>query len=231
MRLRRLGAYLLDILIILVVSNIFSGFLPNHDKVIEVSSESSTIISEYFKAIEENSENLDVYVEKLSDCNYELAKVSVFTDIFTVVLYFLYFIVFQMYNNGQTIGKSLLKIEVTSVDDNDITFKQLLIRGIILFPIITTLFNCLLISIFNQSVYDSFSKILMLLELGLVLSCIIPILLNKTGLHEILSKTSVVNTGNNEKDEGKVTKWKNTAEKEQRVKKYRVNHTSGKRKE
>lgn len=231
MRLKRIGAYLVDMLIILVISNILSGFLPNHDKVTEVASESSTVISEYFEAVQNNDKDLDKYIERLNDCNYELAKVSVYSDLFTVVLYFLYFIVFQRYNSGQTIGKGLLKIEVVSSSEDEVTFKQMLLRGIVLFPIVTTLLNCLIISIFNQGIYDSFSTFIMLLELGLLLSCVIPLLLNKTGLHEVLSKTSVVEKGSFKKEEGKVTKWKKTAENEQRVKKYRVNHTSGKRKE
>lgn len=231
MRIKRIGAYLIDMFIILIVSNILSGFLPNSDKMSKISNESGTVISNYVEAVKSNSEDIDKYVEELNDFNYELAKVSVSSNLLSVFLYILYFVVFQRYNNGQTIGKSLFKIEIVSKDEEEITIKQMIIRGVILFSVITTLLDALVISIFNQSAYDSTSTFIMLLECCIFLSCAIPVLLNKTGLHEILSKTTVEEVGSKDKEEGKVSKWKKTVEEENRVKNYRVNHTSGKRKE
>ena len=55
----------------------------------------------------------------------------------------------------------------------------------------------------------------------------------KTNILEaaFMSGTTKSHKGSKDKEEGKVSKWKKTVEEENRVKNYRVNHTSGKRKE
>ena len=46
------------------------------------------------------------------DNSYQLSKETGLTNIVTIVVYVLYFIVYQMYMNGQTIGKRIMKIRV-----------------------------------------------------------------------------------------------------------------------
>ena len=48
-------------------------------------------------------------------------------------------------------------------------------------------------------------------------------------MHDKIAGTTVVLVGSDIKDEGKATSWKNAVDKEKEIKKYRVNHTSGKK--
>lgn len=230
--LKRIGAYLIDILIILLVSNIFNNFLPNNSEKLKLANENNDIITKYFSVIGENDEEEKIYGEKVSNYSYELSKLSIYSNLLMIVLYFLYFIVFQSYNNGQTIGKKILKIEVVSEDDKEVSFKQLLIRGLILFPIVFNLLNIIALLIFKQSIYENISFVLSLAKYTLFLTCFISIIVSKRGIHDRIAGTSVVISGSSISEvEGKALKWKRVAEKEKDVKKYRTNHTSGKRKE
>ena len=61
------------------------------------------------------------------DNSYQLSKETGLTNIVTIVVYVLYFIVYQMYMNGQTIGKRIMKIRVVKNEDG--TFTMLLNLG------------------------------------------------------------------------------------------------------
>jgi len=231
--LRRLGAYLIDIFLIFFVSSLLSGFMPNNDKITKLSNENMEFLSKYYEVIEKGDlEGLDEYSNQLNKYNYDLNKLSVFSNLFTVGLYFLYFIVFQRYNNGQTVGKKLLKIEVIDDDGNIPSFKQMIIRGIIIYPMILSLIDIILILLLKEVAYMSISNIIIYIQYGLYIVCFVTSIMNGKGLHNKLAGTCVINVGTfDEEDESSVTKWKKTSERERETKKYRVNHTSGKRKD
>ena len=229
MLLKRIGAYAIDMILILLIARLIGTFLPNREQVQELSIKSQTILEEFGSAI--NSENVDEINKANADMNsldYKLSKASIPNNLILVGLYFLYFIVFQRYNNGQTLGKKLLKIEIVD-DEDEVSFKKLLIRGIILYGMLFTILDVLLVIIFKESIYISVSTWLSLIKYLCLLCCFLPILIRKNGLHDKIAGTTVILVGSDIKDEGNATKWKKTVDKENEIKKYRVNHTSGKK--
>lgn len=229
MLLKRIGAYVIDMVIILLVARLIGSVLPNQDKISEISVESQNVVEEFSQAVNsEDSVALKEANEKMNSLNYQLSKASIFNDLVLIGLYFLYFIVFQRYNNGQTLGKKLMKIEVVDEDDV-VSLKKLLIRGVILYAMAFSLIDILLVIIFKESMYISVSTWVSLIKYLSLLCCFLPILFGKKGLHDKIAGTSVVLVGSDIKDEGKATKWKKTVDKEKEIKKYRVNHTSGKK--
>lgn len=229
MLLKRIGAYVIDMIIILLVARLIGSVLPNQEKINEISLKSQSVIEEFSNAINsEDEEALMIANEKMSSLNYQLSKESIFNDLVLVGLYFLYFIVFQRYNNGQTLGKKLFKIEI--IDEEDVvSFKKLLIRGVLLYAMVFSIIDILLVIIFKESMYISISTWVSLIKYFTLLCCFLPILFGKKGLHDKIAGTTVVLVGSDIKDEGKATSWKNTVDKEKEIKKYRVNHTSGKK--
>lgn len=186
---------------------------------------------DYYEDLADGDENnLIKYSAIINDLSYDLSKASIANNLISIGLYFLYFVVFQRYNNGQTIGKKLLKLEVVD-DEETVSFKKLLIRGIILYPMLFELLDVIIISILSKSLYIRLSTWISLVKYICFLGCFLPILIGKRGLHDKLANTDVIVVGSEIYDEGKATKWQKTAEKEKEIKKYRVNHTSGKRKD
>jgi uncharacterized RDD family membrane protein YckC len=230
---RRLGAYLIDVIIIMIVVSLFSRFLPNSDKIDALNNANSNLLTDYSEILQEGDvDKINDFSALITDYNYELTKLSLYTNLSTIVLYILYFVGFQGYNNGQTVGKRLLKIEIVDDEDNNPNFKQLLIRGIILYPMVLSLLDTMLIHVLSKSSYISCSNVIAYIQYALYFVCFITVVFTGRGIHDKLAGTRVIKYGTvSEEDESNVSKWKKTAEKEKVTRTYRVNHTSGKRKE
>lgn len=234
---KRVVAYIIDFLIIILVSNILAGVLPDNDKIIQKNNEMTNFIVENKDVLtSKDVSDVEVFNQKLNDYSYDLNKLSLWPNLLKMTLYFLYFIAFQSYNSGQTLGKRFLKLEIVDKDGNSPKFKQMLVRGVILYPIVFVLLDIVFINILSKSMYLSFSNILYYIKYGLFLGCFITAIISGRGIHDKLAGTSVIVFGTAEADsdvevENKVSKWKKSALKEKEMKKYKVNHTSGKRKE
>ena len=227
---KRIGAYFIDCLIITLVCSICVRYLPNYKKIEKLNNDSSSILTEYSEVLSSgDSEKMAEYNEKINDFNYDLKKASVFSSMLSITLYSLYFIVFQRYNNGQTVGKKLLKLEVASNDGEALTMKQTLIRSLILYPIVFELIDLCIIFMLSKSLYLSVSSWLSLLQGAVFIACCITAIFGR-GLHDRLANTNVIVFGTvAEEEESSVSKWKKTSSLEKEVKTYRVNHTSKKK--
>ena len=227
---KRIAAYFVDCFIIAFVCSLFVRQLPNYYKIEKLNNESNSILTEYSEVISSGDvDKMDVYNEKVSDFNYELKKLSIFSTMLSITLYSLYVIVFLRYNNGQTVGKKLFKLEVSSNNGDALTIKQTLIRSIVLYPIVFELIDICIISILSKSLYIDVSSWLSLLQGALFIACVITTIFGR-GLHDRLAGTNVIVFGTiGEEEESSVSKWKKSASLEKEVKTYKVNHTSKKK--
>lgn len=230
--LKRIGAYLIDYLLIAIVCSLFAKYLPNYNKIEVLNKENESIITEYAEVMDSgNPDDLKEISKRISDYNYELKRLSISLSLLSITTYALYFIVFQRYNNGQTVGKKLLKLEVVSDDDNNLSLKQTLIRSIILYPIVFELVDIGVLLVLNKSLYLDISSTLSFVQYVLFFVCCVTALFGR-GLHDKLAHTNVIVFGTiSEEQESSVSKWKKNSASENEVKTYRVNHTSRKRKE
>jgi uncharacterized RDD family membrane protein YckC len=73
-----------------------------------------------------------------------MQKANALPNAINTLLIIVYFIVFQYLNKGQTIGKKLLKIKLVNEDKKEISLKQILIRGIMIYSILSSLINIIL---------------------------------------------------------------------------------------
>ncbi len=148
----RFVAYLLDILLIYIVA----GFLlntrlinPNYDKYMDTQEK-------YTELVENASEeNMNVLTDEFKDIFYDLNKYGVAYNIATLTLLLLYFGVFQKFNNGQTLGKKIMKIKVVdNKDGNNVSLLKFIIRTIpmqfiYIGSVLTLLLNSILVYILN----------------------------------------------------------------------------------
>lgn len=150
----RFVAYLLDILLIYIVA----GFLlntrlinPNYDKYMDTQEK-------YTELVENASEeNMNVLTDEFKDIFYDLNKYGVAYNIATLTLLLLYFGVFQKFNNGQTLGKKIMKIKVVdNKDGNNVSLLKFIIRTIpmqfiYIGSVLTLLLNSILVYILNDT--------------------------------------------------------------------------------
>jgi len=232
--LKRIGAFIVDFLIIMILISMFGSVLPKNDILNSKNTELSDVLMEYYDAlVENNEEELNGYNEKINDLSYEISKLSIYNNILSIVIYFLYFIVFQVYNKGQTLGKLLFKIQVKGKDEKEVSFKQLLLRGIMLYPFLFTLIDIILINMLSKDIYFSSSSVFMIVRyIVFGLDFLLIFGSSRRGFHDIIGGTIVVNVNDNlsqEMNDSSVQKWQEVNAKENEIKKYGTHYTERKR--
>lgn len=185
--IQRVLAYLLDAIIISFIFSIITiGFKPNTD------------IEEKYNEVYDNYINGEItaeqYLEEYTDVLYDMQKANALPNAINTLLIIVYFIVFQYLNKGQTIGKKILKIKIVNEDKKDISISQMLIRGIMIYSILSSLINIILFFNVSRKVYMvSYLSIGAIETLVLFLSAIFILYRNdKKALHDIVSKTIVI---------------------------------------
>lgn len=188
--IKRLCAYIIDILLITLVMTIITSVIPlpkeiqSYDKELEVSMQ---------KVINKEID-IDTYSNQVYDLAYDYDSAMVGHNIISAFIYILYFIIFQFYNKGQTIGKKIMKIgiikEGKELTINDLVLRNIFINGI-LFNLILLMF-VLLVGRRNYSSINMFFSIVNTLFI-IISAMLILFKKNKRGLHDMLANTKVIN--------------------------------------
>ena len=110
---KRFFAYIIDIFIVLVIANLITMFIPISEKTQDYYKELQTTQ----KKIYDKEIDVKEYTDIILEDNYNISKGTVLISLTSIIIYILYFVVYQVYNNGQTVGKKLMKIKVKSITD------------------------------------------------------------------------------------------------------------------
>ena len=150
---QRLGAFLIDMLIVSFIASFFAVPFVNTDKNDKTDKQIIELMEKY-----QNQEIVDTdFVAQMSDLYYKSARNSGLVSLISIGVYLLYFVVYQMKKNGQTIGKKFMKIKVVS-DTGELTMNQLLFRAFIADFILVEIiaFILMLFASKNSYVYSVF---------------------------------------------------------------------------
>ncbi len=184
----RLAAYILDAIIISLVLSLISGLFPNNNYK-KLNDELNTITENYT----ENKIDTKTYLYNYADINQEMLKSSLYINIIQGLLIIGYYVILPMCNNGQTLGKKLLKIKVVS-DKGELDYNQLIIRALILHGLGYWCLSMALLYIIPSFAYFVTTFILSFIET--VVTVISAIMIarrdNHKGIHDILSGTKVL---------------------------------------
>ena len=123
---QRLTAFLIDMLLISLIGSFISAPFVNVDKLNELENETFSLINQFQK--EEIS--ITDYSSQYMSIYYKLARNSGVSSLIVIFLNVLYFVIFQIYNKGQTLGKKLLHIRVVS-DEGELSYNQMIFRSFI----------------------------------------------------------------------------------------------------
>ena len=187
---RRICAYAIDYIFIILLSTMVSGirFLnPSYDNYVSAYDEYATM----YEKIADGDLEL-VNSNEFKDVYYNLDKYSVSVSISTIVIYLLYFVGFQKWNHNQTLGKKAFNIAVTS-KNKKVTVWQMLLRSIIIYNIIFEVLSLLSLWIFDANVYlyvdmalTFIAGIFFYINGGIVIFS-----KKHLGIHDIICKTEV----------------------------------------
>lgn len=192
--IKRLGALILDMIIVSIVVSMLTFFVNNNSNYEKLTKEYNDVMEQAMdkKTSPKEYKNL---LSKASDISYDLSKQTVVVSFVSLTMYILYFIVFQFYNKGQTIGKKLMKIKIESNDGKDLTMNQLAVRSLIINSILANLILFAVIILGSKDVYFVSSMTVSMIQYIIIFTTAIMILFrkDKRGLHDVITNTKVIN--------------------------------------
>ncbi len=188
--LQRLGAYLIDVVLVVLAVSLIATFFPENNNLVKLNQEMKNLTEEYL----EGEISAKDYLVKSSDINYDIAYQQVFLTIMNISAFILYFIIFQYYNKGQTVGKKLLKIRTTRIDGKELQINDLALRSLVAHSLLIDMILLAVILFANREVYFYSSNILEVLQSIVLIVTVIMVIYRKDGrgLHDLVGNTIVV---------------------------------------
>lgn len=196
---KRVCAYIIDIVLISFISSLFASIEFINPKLDEYNKNYEEYRN-YVQSITSGSETVDTNEllngEKINDYTYNIASSGVITSEITLIISVLYFILFQYYNNGKTIGKALLKIQVKSIDNKKLKFKQIVLRSLVINSLLTSLISIICLLTLSKSNYLTVSNCVQMIDMAVMFITFGMVIFREDGrgLHDLLAGTVVVST-------------------------------------
>ena len=186
--LERLGAYVLDTIIIGIIASLICSSLPNNDKTIE------NRITELNKQYTSGEITTQAFYNEYNNLLYENQKATIIPTCVSLVLTIGYFVVFQYLNKGQTFGKRLFNLRVVDSDtEKPPTIAKGIVRSIIVLGILSTIIDLLVVNIGSKKTYIqcyyTVSIIFVVISIALIL------FKDGRGLHDKMAHTKVIKEG------------------------------------
>ncbi len=195
---KRITAFLLDILLVFFIASLVTNihFINPYYKQYEKAYEK---YSEVVKDFSEQKISEQELLKLNNENYYDLSRFSVPYNIAIVVIILLYFVVFQKYNGGQTMGKQIMKIKVVSNDEKEVSLLNYFIRSLPIYyiyigGIIPLILNSILLLFINAKAYFITNAIISYSFMILGIATFITILVrkDKKGIHDLIAKTKVI---------------------------------------
>ena len=186
---KRLAAYMIDMFIVgLVISIISYNFDTTR---LEKLSDKSIKLMNSFTNGDISS---DKYFFEYADILYKVNKANVNSNLLSLVIYVGYFVLFQFFNGGATIGKKLLKIKVVSQGGGEVSLWQMIVRTSIINGIVPLALSLILVFTTKGLVFLTLSSVVGLFENIFVIICVFMLLYKSDclALHDIMSKSVVI---------------------------------------
>ena len=191
MKLKRLTAYIIDMIIVVIISSML--FTTIYPKRAEENTEIAQEILESFKRLGSSEEKVDSELQELS---YRMEKVTQPLTIIQISVTIIYFIFLQYFMNGQTLGKKALKIRVKQEKEKKLIPSLFVLRETILLLIPTKIIQIICLMELKMTNYYRVSSIIQNINLIVYLAIIGTIIFreDERGLHDLIGKTKVVKT-------------------------------------
>ena len=187
---QRVLAFLIDLVLLSIICSLITMFVPVNDTATKLYEEQNRVLEGYV----DGSVSMEEYVNQMVDLGYDISRQTVIVSIVTIVISLLYYVVYPCYNNGQTLGKKLMKIKLVKTNDKELTMNDLLIRSMINNSILVNIINVALVLFLGKNLYLSTSSFVSIIQyLVLTISLImIAFTKNAQGLHDKVVHTEVV---------------------------------------
>lgn len=178
---------------------------PEYKEIIDKRYEKRTITEEEYKELDKEADN--IYNKLAIDKAYKVEKNNILYFCLYIIAVILYFVGFNKYTGGQTLGKKLTRLKIVNNSDNeeDVPIWSYIVRMLILYQPINYLIKLIGVNYLDMNAYfdvtSNFSTIQSYLEVLVIVVAMIRV--DGRGIHDILANTRVIaydRYGNEKKD-------------------------------
>lgn len=187
---KRFFAYIIDILIVFSIINFIGIFIPVSESVSNLDEQLMGINNSFLNG----SINVNTFVNQYSVISYSLERELFLSSLIGVVINILYFVLYPLYNDGQSFGKKYMGIKIVSNDDNAVSSNQLIFRYLFMNGIGCTIISLCMIFLVKDLGYTYIESILSILQFIVAISSIFMVLYrnDKRSLPDLIAGTKVI---------------------------------------
>ena len=198
---QRFVAFMIDLFLVSALTSLVTTFIPTNGTIDKLYDQQTKIIENYTS----QKITMEEYVNQLVDISYDIAKQTGIATLIGIAISLLYYVLYVYKNDGQTIGKKMMKIKIEKKNDEQLTMNDLLFRTMILQGTLVSIIGFCTILFLDKDTYLATNSLLNLVQYSILLISffLIAFTKEKQGLHDKLVGTVVVctNTVENKEEE------------------------------
>ncbi len=187
---RRVIAYVVDFIIVVILSTLILNVLPFNEKYNTTVNNSKALQEMVLKKEITN----DAYLKESINLTYDSYKYGTLENGVTILVMILYFTLFAYFNHGRTPGKMLMRIEVKDKEGNDPPLFASLIRTIFITRVFGDILTLILVYSMKKPTFAGVYKYVDMAISIIWISCPFIALFREDGrgLHDLIAGTVVL---------------------------------------
>ena len=190
---QRFVAFMIDLILVSFITSLVTAIIPTNSSIDKLYDQQVKIVKNYTaKKI-----TMQEYVNQLVDINYDIAKQTGIITLVSIAISLLYYVLYVYKNDGQSIGKKMMKIKIQKKDkEKELTMNDLLFRTMILQGTLVSIIGFCTILFLDKDTYLATNSLLNLIQYSILIISFFLIAFTKErqGLHDMVAKTEVVCT-------------------------------------
>lgn len=190
---QRFVAFMIDLILVLFITSLVTAIIPTNSSIDKLYDQQIKIVENYTA----RKITMQEYVNQLVDINYDIAKQTGIITLVSIAISLLYYVLYVYKNDGQSIGKKMMKIRIQKKDkDKELTMNDLLFRTMILQGTLVSIIGFCTILFLDKDTYLATNSLLNLIQYSILIISFFLIAFTKErqGLHDMVAKTEVVYT-------------------------------------
>ena len=187
---KRLFAYIIDVLILELILSFIGIFVPVSSNVVNLQNEIYGINDNFING----SIDVSTFINQYSNVSYNIDRYMFLPNLIGVVVSVIYFIVYPLYNNGQSFGKKVMGLRIVSDNDDFVGSNSLIFRYMFMDGIGISIISMCLIFIFSDFSYILCVSLLSFFQILVVIISIFMVLYRRDfkSLPDLVAGTKVI---------------------------------------
>lgn len=190
---QRFVAFMIDLILVSFITSLVTAIIPTNSSIDKLYDQQVKIVENYTA----EKITMQEYVNQLVDINYDIAKQTGIITLVSIAISLLYYVLYVYKNDGQSIGKKMMKIKIQKKDkDKELTMNDLLFRTMILQGTLVSIIGFCTILFLDKDTYLATNSLLNLIQYSILIISFFLVAFTKErqGLHDMVAKTEVVCT-------------------------------------